>query len=110
MLFIHAALFIRSRFGLQSTAWNKENAINKDADKVAGQSPQPIPTTPKLVKPIRIVEASKKADELPAMVDLVNWRNPPAAFCMMFAGVLVCCTAHYLFGTNAPVLSSTYLG
>ena len=96
-------------YRLQSTEQNKENCARTDVNKAPSVSPQQVPTTPQLVKPIRIVEASKKADELPALVDLVNWRNPPAAFCSMICGAALCFTAHYFFGTNAPFLSSAFL-
>lgn len=106
---IEIATLFNGKVGLQSTEQNKENGIRTDVNKMPSLSPQQVPTTPKLVKPIRMVQTSKKADELPAMVDLVNWRNPPAAFCMMLCGAVLCFTAHYLFGTNAPFLSSTFL-
>lgn len=94
--------------GLQSTEQNKENGIKMDVNKMQNLSPQPVPTTPKLVKPIRMVETAKNSDDLPAMVDLVNWRNPPAAFCAMMCGALCCAGAHYVFG-NTPLLSSAHL-
>jgi hypothetical protein len=85
---------------------NKENSGAPNMKQSPTLSPTASPATPKLVKPIRMVQPVKHRDDLPAMVDLVNWRNPPAAVCAMIGGAAICGAGHWLFRTNAPFLSS----
>lgn len=65
----------------------------------------PTPATPAHVKPIRVVQAYRRRDDLPAMVDLISWRNPAASFGAMATGTAVCLAGHVIFTTSTPFLS-----
>eukprot|EP00892_Ulva_mutabilis_P004813 jgi/Ulvmu1/2703/UM014_0159.1 len=65
----------------------------------------PAPTTPTHVKPIRVIQASQRRDDLPAMIDLICWRNPAASFGAMATGTAVCLAGHVIFTNSTPFLS-----